>query len=195
MKIRYLHDAEGALETSTCASQSSRLSRRNFLRIAGLAGLGVVEMISAATASQSLAQSNWRYCQKCHGLFYNGGPFKGRCPGGDAHEAQGFTFVLEHGSAETPNKQNKWRGCSKCCAMFFNGYPKKGRCAAGGEHVADRVRNYTLQHSLPGNNHLQPDWRFCGKCYAMFFDGDETRGRCGAGGAHIAQGFNFALPH
>ena len=55
--------------------------------------------------------------------------------------------------------------------MFFNGYKQKGRCAAGGSHVADKIRDFTLTHSVPGTAFMQPDWRFCNKCHVMFFDG------------------------
>lgn len=39
------------------------------------------------------AQSAWRFCRKCHALFFDGFPTKGSCAGG-GHEAQGFRFVL-----------------------------------------------------------------------------------------------------
>ena len=47
-------------------------------------------------AETSTAQSAWRYCQKCHVMFFDGYPDKGTCPTGGGHEAQGFNFVLPH---------------------------------------------------------------------------------------------------
>ncbi|MFI0743461.1 CAP domain-containing protein [Streptomyces sp. NPDC021100] len=42
-------------------------------------------------------QGDWRYCGKCHALFFDGLPTnKGRCPAGGGHEAAGWTFVLGH---------------------------------------------------------------------------------------------------
>lgn len=41
-------------------------------------------------------QGDWRYCGKCHALFFNGFPSKGRCAAGGGHEATGWTFILEH---------------------------------------------------------------------------------------------------
>ncbi|WP_428338671.1 hypothetical protein [Mycobacterium sp.] len=42
------------------------------------------------------AQAQWRFCNRCHGLFYDGYPDKGHCPAGGGHHAQGFNFVLPH---------------------------------------------------------------------------------------------------
>jgi len=47
------------------------------------------------------AQSAWRFCNKCNAMFYDGFADKGHCAAGGAHVAQGFNFVLEHGSAVT----------------------------------------------------------------------------------------------
>jgi hypothetical protein len=44
-------------------------------------------------------QANWRFCQKCAGMFFDR-PDHGRCPAGDVHSAQGFTFVLPHISVD-----------------------------------------------------------------------------------------------
>lgn len=41
-------------------------------------------------------QSEWRYCRKCHVMFYDGYEQKGRCPSGGGHWAQGYMFVLPH---------------------------------------------------------------------------------------------------
>ena len=40
-------------------------------------------------------QDHWRFCDKCHGLFYENAP-NSVCPAGHQHEAQGFMFVLPH---------------------------------------------------------------------------------------------------
>jgi hypothetical protein len=42
------------------------------------------------------AQNQWRFCNKCFAMFYNGYPAKGVCPAGAAHVAQGYDFVLPH---------------------------------------------------------------------------------------------------
>ncbi|MFD9594327.1 hypothetical protein ACFWA9_16430 [Kitasatospora sp. NPDC059973] len=42
-----------------------------------------------------LGQSNWRYCGKCFGLWFNGNPTNGVCPAGGAHTSSGsFDYLL-----------------------------------------------------------------------------------------------------
>jgi len=97
------------------------------------------------------AQSNWRYCDKCHVMFFNGFTGKGKCPGGGGHNAQGYNFKLYHDRAPGPNQQNNWRYCDKCFGMFFDGYPGKGVCPSGGGHHAQGY-NFVLGHlPVPGD--------------------------------------------
>jgi hypothetical protein len=82
------------------------------------------------------AQDHWRYCGKCHGLFFDGYQEKGLCVVGGGHEAIGDTFVLPHDVPETPNAQAAWRYCDRCHGLFWDGEADKGRCPAGGGHAA-----------------------------------------------------------
>ena len=91
-------------------------------------------------------QANWRMCRRCHALFYNRFPNKGRCPAGGAHMAEDtFRYSLAHDVPETTKAQSAWRFCNKCDAMFYDGFPDKGHCAAGGAHVAQGF-NFVLPH-------------------------------------------------
>jgi hypothetical protein len=94
-------------------------------------------------------QRDWRYCGKCHGLFFDGYPDKGNCPTGGGHDAIGYNFVLPHNVPGTANAQTEWEFCVKCHGMFFNGYPDKGRCPAGGghQHHPDAFR-FVLPHPI-----------------------------------------------
>jgi hypothetical protein len=140
-------------------------------------------------------QPNWRFCDKCGTLFFDGNPDnKGRCAGGGAHEASGFHFVLTHDEPPPPNTQPDWRFCDKCSEMFFEGNPNISRCPAGGAHEASGF-HFVLTHDVPPPPNTQPDWRFCDKCGAMFFDGNPNISRCAAGGPHNASGFKFVLAH
>jgi len=139
-------------------------------------------------------QNNWRFCQKCRAMFWDGDANnKGRCTAGGSHEAQGFMFVLPFDGPETAQAQREWRFCDKCRVMFWNGDPNnKGRCAGGGAHNAQGLI-FSLPHDTPAPG--QRDWRFCQKCRAMFWDGDpNNKGRCPGGNAHEPQGFMFVLP-
>ena len=136
-------------------------------------------------------QANWRFCQKCHAMFF-AGYGGGRCPTGGSHSAQGVNFVLLHDVPSTSNAQQGWRFCEKCHAMFFGGYGG-GQCPAGGNHSAQGFI-FVLPHDVDSTETAQQGWRFCQKCHALFFAG-YGGGRCPTGGAHSAQGFTFVLPH
>jgi len=139
-------------------------------------------------------QSAWRYCGKCHGMFYDGYPDKGICSAGGGHNATGYTFVLPHGVAGSSTAQNAWRYCGKCHGMFYDGYPNKGVCPAGGGHNAVGY-NFVLPHGVVGTATAQTAWRYCGKCHGLFYDGYSNKGICSSGGGHNAVGYNFILPH
>ena len=47
-------------------------------------------------AASAATQDAWRYCRKCHVMFFDGFPNKGRCAAGGGHVAQGFNFVLRY---------------------------------------------------------------------------------------------------
>lgn len=185
----------GPNETTALPRQSRIASRRHFLGATMFLATAAGELTRPKPLlADAPLQSEWRFCNKCEVLFYNGFPTKGRCAAGGAHVAQGFTFLLPHDVGETPSAQRNWRFCSKCEAMFFDGFPTKGTCPAGGSHFAQGF-NFVLPHDMPETPVAQRHWRFCNKCEAMFFNGFPNKGRCAAGGIHVAQGFNFVLAH
>jgi hypothetical protein len=179
------------------ANQVHVISRRRFFIIGGGAALGAIAALNKASGSL-IAQKDrpyWRYCQKCHVMFYNGDAEKGSCAAGGAHAAQGYEFFLPFDVPETRTAQANWRQCRYCLAMFFNGYQDKGRCPVSNAHKADDSFHYVLPHDVPETPTAQTNWRYCVKCHAMFFDGYQEKGSCAAGGAHVAQGLMFVLPH
>lgn len=150
--------------------------------------------LSSSVAAADM-QPGWRYCTKCHSLFWpGGGSDKAPCAAGGIHAAAGFIFYLPYNIPGTPKAQSNWRFCDRCFGMFWNGYPDKGRCAAGGAHRVYGF-DYVLPHDIGANANSQDKWRFCDKCKAMFFDGYPDKGRCPAGAGHNAQGYVFVLPH
>jgi hypothetical protein len=45
--------------------------------------------------AKNTEQDNWRFCNKCCTLWWNGRPDNGRCPAGGAHEGTGsWNFFL-----------------------------------------------------------------------------------------------------
>lgn len=77
----------------------------------------------------------WRFCNKCHAMFYDGYPNKGRCPGGGGHTAAVYIFVLRHDVRPTAASEGRWRFCTGCNALFYDGAGDKGRCATGTAHT------------------------------------------------------------
>jgi hypothetical protein len=157
------------------------------------------EPVTSATTTKAIMeippiQGNWRYCQKCHSMFFNGFADKGVCVEGGGHDASGYNFDLPHDVPPTATTQNQWRFCMKCFMMFFNGNTDKRTCAAGGGHDASGY-NFDLPHDVPPTATTQDQWRYCAKCNALFFNSYTDKGSCAAGGGHIADGFNFVLPH
>ena len=140
-------------------SEMSYRSRRHFLK--GGASLWIVGVLSVTTrpraalaagipAGGDKGQGDWRFCNKCSGLFYDGYNEKGRCPAGGSHVAQGFDFILPFNTPAESDTQKDWRFCNKCNGMFYDGYDQKGRCPAGGGHVAQGY-NFVLSHpGTPG---------------------------------------------
>jgi len=106
------------------------------------------------------AQSAWRYCTKCHAMFFDGFPEKGACPTGNGHAAQGYVFVLPHDVQENANAETAWRFCARCHALFYDGGKDKGVCRGnlfppvfGGppKHGGHQSTGFTyvLPHDLP----------------------------------------------
>jgi hypothetical protein len=122
-----------------------------------------------------MEQPEWRFCEKCHAMFFDGRPDKGRCPVGGGHLASGsgFMFMLPHDVPEAANAQPEWRFCEKCHEMFFNGRPDKGTCPAGGGHSASRSGFvFVLPHDIrftlelranPDNLQINPELVIIGR--------------------------------
>jgi hypothetical protein len=142
-------------------------------------------------------QADWRYCQNCHSMFYNGYTNAGACVytgSGGAHVAQGFNFDLPHDIVPTTTSQDQWRFCTKCFVMFYNGDNDKGTCVKGGGHTAEGFV-FVLTHDIPSTMVDQDQWKFCSRCHTMFYDGYADKGLCAAGDGHTSSGYNFVLPH
>jgi hypothetical protein len=141
-------------------------------------------------------QNNWRGCNKCSVVFFNGfTDIKGACPGGPGgHVAESFNFQLPFGVPETATAQANWRGCDKCSGLFFAGFGDARNCPGGGNHQADS-QNFVLPHDILGTRTDQPGWGGCNKCSCLFFNGFPDKGHCQGGDGHVMQSFPFVLPH
>jgi hypothetical protein len=173
----------------------SSYSRRKMLLLTQGAMLlatpvGLSQLVSQA-AGQTGDQGDWRFCNKCSGMFWNGVADKGHCPGGGGHAEQGWQFSLHFDSEKAgANMQYDWRFCGKCKSLFYDGDPNKAHCAGGGGHQAQGLM-FGLHSQPPATGQNQKDWRFCTKCHVLFWDGVSDKGHCPAGGGHQAQGLMF----
>ncbi len=139
-------------------------------------------------ATVTTGQWQWRFCAKCHGLFFcPSGTSVGVCPAGDAHVPIGWIFVLpnDHQGATDVTGQRDWRPCDKCSGLFWapGADTSKTACPVGGAH---RVPPGSWVFFLPAlqtgasDANGQPEWRFCANCHALFWNGDSIKGVCPA---------------
>jgi len=128
-------------------------------------------------------QSDWRWCNKCQGMF-SGANSTSHCPAGGKHSHAGSGNYHLIRNSPFPYGQDNWRQCKKCASLFFAGN-SLGVCPVGGSHHSTSD-NYTLVHNSPYQE-PQLNWRWCGKCQSLFFAGHGP-GTCPSGGGHTQTG-------
>ncbi len=133
-------------------------------------------------------QGDWRWCEKCTGLFWTGTDLAGGvCPAGAQHErraSSNYTLMID---VPTAAGQHHWRWCDKCKGMFWGAdEPENGACPAGGAHKRGES-DYTVLMDQP-TALGQHDWRWCHKCSGLFWTSNiQVGGNCPAGGTHDGQ--------
>ena len=93
-------------------------------------------------------QDNWRWCNKCQGLFYGGNQSQSVCPAdGQPHTVSPgtYSYRMVHDVTNFPD-QSGWYSCSKCQGMFFGDkQPFAGTCPKdGAAHTASTQFHYAL---------------------------------------------------
>lgn len=111
-------------------------------------------------------QGQWRFCRKCHVLFFSGNPGS-KCPAGAGHDGTGSGEYFVSFSASFNPGQEGWRWCSKCGTLFFGASPESA-CSAGGTHSSAGSGSYTL-HQVAELNFAQSGWRRCQKCAGLVY--------------------------
>ena|SRR5215204_6069172 len=91
-------------------------------------------------------QDNWRYCNKCQGLFF-GPNSQGVCPAGGAHSnVPSGNYVLINNTPKAVGQPN-WLWCNKCQGLFYRaGSLQGGVCRGGGGHDGSTSGKYKLMH-------------------------------------------------
>jgi hypothetical protein len=117
-------------------------------------------------------QKNWRCCEKCQGIFWDGDAgFKGICPAdGRTHSyTDSLNFVLHHDEEGDAFRQPGWSFCTKCAGLFWTG-AARNVCPVDRRAHHTQGFNFVLTHN-PGEDPLnQERWRFCTKCFGMVFN-------------------------
>jgi hypothetical protein len=65
------------------------LTRRGAIRLAGAAGLVAATGAVLTASPAQAAQSGWRWCRQCRGLWFAGNGTGGVCPAGGEHSFSG----------------------------------------------------------------------------------------------------------
>lgn len=134
-------------------------------------------------------QINWRWCNKCGGLFWAGNASAGVCPAGGVHDMQqSGNYSLAMDTPSHPG-QHDWRWCNKCSGLFWaGGRESGGSCPVGGAHERGFSSDYALIKDTPGHPG-QHDWHWCGKCSGLYFAGGvNSVSVCPSGGTHQQTG-------
>jgi hypothetical protein len=140
-------------------------------------------------------QGNWRLCDKCQGLAYNGNETNGACPAGGPHAFTGSAdYMLTHDTKGAEGQPN-WRFCQKCFGLVFAGNPPSP-CPGGGKHDTSNSYNYILANNSSTFDG-QDNWRWCSKCQGLAFAGNSTAGVCPADlGPHaLTDSVDYVLVH
>jgi len=110
-------------------------------------------------ATDATGQKDWRFCGKCHGLFWaSHSQPAGACPKGDKHEPMDWFFYLpnDQQGATFATGQPDWRFCINCNGLFWAGSAFKGLCPGaslrgGGFHL-----HAVVQHEGPFKGKFAP---------------------------------------
>jgi hypothetical protein len=97
-------------------------------------------------AADTLSQSGWRYCRKCHGLAF--GQVTGVCPApGRGHlfdTVNDFNYAPYTTQLSGAGQQIGWMHCKNCQGMHYALAIEQSRCPHGGNHVTTGSVNYYL---------------------------------------------------
>jgi hypothetical protein len=151
-------------------------------------------------------QRDWRWCDKCQGLYFGGGWATSRCPAGDTHrradQDHSGDYSLPMDAIAAADRQSGWRWCDKCQGLFYGPAVASSHCPAGGIHSApgqSGSSDYSPFHNAAPNPDRQSDWRWCDKCQGMFFGPRTADSRCPAGDTHRppaqSHSGDYSLPH
>jgi hypothetical protein len=165
-----------------------------------------VQIEKITEVDQLTLQSEWRWCDKCQGLFFGPAVANSSCPTGGTHDPAALSgsgnYSLPHNVAPDPTRQTDWRWCDKCQGLFFGPNVTNSRCPTGATHTPPEQShsgNYSLPHNVAPDPSRQSDWRWCDKCQGLFFGPNVASSRCPTGATHTppeqSHSGNYSLYH
>ena len=205
--------SDGSSPDAGVTAGSRRIGRRSLLR--GLTAVGAVVAVTGAMTIGSetpalAAQSGWRWCRQCQGLWYAGNRFS-LCPAPSfngrswPHSSNGSGNYNLYRIGEGGN-QHEWRWCQNCQGLWFSGNGTNGNCAGTLDWT---TAGKPAPHSMSGSGNYQlavngspfdsppagqDGWYWCLQCQGLWY-GLNGPGYCpiarGASHSRINSGFYF----
>jgi hypothetical protein len=146
-------------------------------------------------ATDAIGQKDWRFCSRCHSLFWApGGDTSGSfCPQGGEHyfhpDSWNFFLPNDHQGATPNTGQPGWRFCGKCHGLCWapGGVASGSACPKDGQahEIPDGSWVFVLPNDMQGATPAtgQPEWRLCRKCLSLaWFPDERAAGSCCAAG-------------
>jgi hypothetical protein len=139
--------------------------------------------------NSAAGQRNWRWCNRCQGLFFGGNPTTGACPLGGGHNRGSGNYVMFAYAPIPAHSQAGWRWCNRCQGLFAPGNNSNdpnnnGVCPLGGGHNPGGSGAYTMFWGDGVAGSKQGLWRWCHRCKGLMFSGNPKPWPCPAGGDH-----------
>ena len=134
-------------------------------------------------------QRDWRWCNKCQGVFFSGNTLPNYCPAGGGHSYdanQQYGLPQQRPSGEW---LDQWRWCNKCQGLFWI-HDGKGLCpdaSLSKEHDDAGSGTYFLALA-PILGVTFPSFRYCNRCAGLWNITQPSTGFCPAGGGHASTG-------
>jgi hypothetical protein len=136
----------------------------------------------SASAPATGVEGDWRWCQVCQALFFEGGSHNGRCPKGGWHSPGGKKkYVLNRSGG---SGESGWKWCHACQGLFWPSGGSTGSCSGrSGGHDNSDGWDYVVRTSASSVTSTEDGWRYCRGCRLLYHGGDT--GACpSGGGAH-----------
>jgi hypothetical protein len=148
-------------------------------------GTGIVAAppTTNAPVDNATYQSEWRFCEDCHLLFYQGVHYSTACVvTKGAHNGESSQDIkLAHTIKPPEQAQDQFFWCSRCTCLHYGGPGGEGVCKFG-RHDRNGSGLYYMSQAKPATskNPIAVNW--CNKCYCIFQGSHEVP--CAAGDHH-----------